>query len=167
MRKIIFLILIAIPISMYGQVSFQYNKFIDNYWGQWKSTNLFEYVPSGYVLSGTYDDFIIYEYGNHPSKYIMKVRIYGMPNVVDKKEKKRRIKSKQWYEYRGTVEFFTDTHYTSTREVVSRWPYVSSATDSNTKLNTKTATIKIQPYKKKPLVYNIFFEGFGIGIKLN
>ena len=97
----------------------------------------------------------------------MKVRIYGMPNVVDKKEKKRRIKSKQWYEYRGTVEFFTDTHYTSTREVVSRWPYVSSATDSNTKLNTKTATIKIQPYKKKPLVYNIFFEGFGIGIQLN
>lgn len=44
------------------------------------------------------------------------------------------------------------------------WPYTPDT--SNGKPHTVAATIKIQPYKKKPEVYNIFFENLGIGIQL-
>ena len=51
------------------------------------------------------------------------------------------------------------------KDIVNQWPYVPDA--SYGEVHTVSATIKIQPYKKNPKVYNILFEGYGIGINLD
>lgn len=130
------------------------------YWGNW-------YNPYGMLLQGSYDEFIIYNGSNHPSSYIFKVKIYGMSIEADKQAIKRRIKNKQWYEYRGSVEYYTRNNQIGFNSQVEYWPRVSpSSTEYNVQLNTQPAIIKIAPYKKNPRIYNIFFESYGIGIEI-
>lgn len=156
--------------NMYGQRAFSYCKNINGYWGKWQYS-----IPysSGEVLQGTYDEFIIYANSYHPASFIMRVKINGLVIEHGKKEKARRkaaIKANTWYQYTGTVEYFTDDRYKSFKDQFDRWPsgiLMPKATDTNIKSNIRPAIIKIEPFKKNPTVYNIFFDGFGIGIQLN
>lgn len=95
----------------------------------------------------------------------MKVKLFAMSVDNDKKAKKQRIKTDQWYEYTGTVEYYTNGLWDKFKDIVNQWPYVPDA--SYGEVHTVSATIKIQPYKKNPKVYNILFEGYGIGINLD
>lgn len=155
--------LIFISINIYGQqVSINSCKMLNGYWGAWQSN-------FGEVLQGTYDEFIIYNHQYHPSNYIMKVKIFGMQVEIDKKIKKKRIKEKRWYEYVGTVEYFTNISYPDFKAQFNLWPsgiLAPKAAENSSHSNSRSATIKIQPYKKNPEVYNIFFEDYGIGIQL-
>ena len=83
----------------------------------------------------------------------------------DKKAKKQRIKTDQWYEYAGSVEYYTNRLQDRFKDIINQWPYVTDA--SYGEVHNVPAIIKIQPYKKNPKVYNIFFEGYGIGINLD
>lgn len=167
MKKFILLMFMFMSINMYGQRAFSYCKNINGYWGEWKNSVSYS---SGEVLQGNYDEFIIYHNSYHPSAYLLKVKINGLvieSSKIEKNRMKAAIKANTWYEYTGTVEYFTNDYCNSTKEVVNRWPYIPNATDTGSHSNIKQATIKIQPFKKNPVVYNIFFDGFGIGIQLN
>lgn len=166
MKKIsLILLLVIIPIASFSQIHFSFCKCINNYWGKWEHFNPYQTMSKGYVLDGTYNEFIIYAYDKHPSQYIMKVKLYAMSVDNDKKAKKRRIKENQWYEYTGSVEYYTHGLWDKFKDIINQWPFVPDA--SNGEVHTASATIKIQPYKKNPKVYNIFFEGYGIGLDLD
>ena len=109
MKKLSLIILfVIIPITSFCQTYFSFTKCINNYWGEWKYSNPYRTIDGGYLLNGTYDEFIIYAYDKHPSQYIMKVKLFAMSVDNDKKAKKQRIKTDQWYEYTGTVEYYTN-----------------------------------------------------------
>lgn len=163
-RILLILVLFVCFIPTWGQTYFSFCKLINGYWGQCESSNPYTYIEGGYILQGTYDEFIIYEHGKHPSQYIMKVKLFAMRIEEDKKIKKKRIKSGQWYQYSGSVEYYTKRELERFSNIIQTWPYTPNT--SNGKCHTVAATIKIQPYKKKPEVYNIFFENLGIGIQL-
>lgn len=166
MKRILFMLLLFVCfIPIWGQTYFSYCKLINGYWGQWENSNPYRFIDGGYLLQGTYDEFIIYENGKHPSQYIMKVKLFAMRIEEDKKIKKKRIKSGEWYQYTGSVEYYTKDVLERFNDIIQQWPYTSDT--SNGKRHTVAATIKIQPYKKKPEVYNIFFENLGIGIQLS
>lgn len=162
-RILLALILLVIFTPIFCQTSFYFCKYINGYWGKWENSNPYTYIEGGYLIKGNYDEFIIYDYNNHPSQYIMKVKLFAMDVETDKKLKKQRIKSGQWYEYSGTVEYYTQGLWDKFKNIMHQWPNVPDA--SNGEIQTASATIKIQPYKKRPEVYNIFFENIGLGIQ--
>ena len=164
-KSSLIILFVIIPITSFCQTYFSFTKCINNYWGEWKYSNPYRTIDGGYLLNGTYDEFIIYAYDKHPSQYIMKVKLFAMSVDNDKKAKKQRIKTDQWYEYTGTVEYYTNGLWDKFKDIVNQWPYVPDA--SYGEVHTVSATIKIQPYKKNPKVYNILFEGYGIGINLD
>lgn len=171
MRKLFFLILLCISTATFGQRYFRYKVCIDGYWGdRWNYSN-FGYFPGfpetmhfGYVLRGTYDGFIVYyadDDTSKPHEYILKVKIDGLNTKIASKEKKRRIKANEWYVYSGTVEYYTSDKGPTLRECIANWPKTG-----RTYKHVAKATIKIQPYKKNPEVYNIWWGGYGLGISL-
>lgn len=170
MKRILFIILLLTSTAAFGQTFFHYNKYINEYWGdKWEDSNESLYSDQyGYVLKGTYDEFIIYyvlPFGNnYPSDYIMRIKIIGLNTDIDKKEKKRRLKNNEWYQYSGTVEYYTDHNFSTLEQYIRSWP--SRVNRDEKRRNVTPATIKIAPYKKKPEVYNIYFGGYGIGISL-
>ena len=167
MRKTLFLLLITVSTVAFGQTKFfKYNKCIDGYWGSmWLDAMDLNQV----VITGGFDEFVIHQGGKHPSEYIMKVTIQRMTVETDKKKKKIVMKSKNWYEYSGTVEYFSwKENPNGFKDIVKSWPFGAlnaSFKDSKNAITYKVpATIKIAPYMDKPEVYNIWFEGYGIGI---
>lgn len=165
MKKILLLLFLSnFFISVFSQTYFNFCKLINGYWGQWECSNPYQFIEGGYLMQGTYDEFIIYEYGKHPSQYIMKVKLFAMRVEQDKKIKKKRIKSGEWYQYTGSIEYYTTGVLERFNDIIQQWPYVPNS--SNGKPHTVAATIKIQPYKKKPETYNIFFENMGLGIQI-
>lgn len=168
MRKLFFLILLCISTATFGQRYFRYKVCIDGYWGdRWEYSDKGAYsVHYGHVLRGTYDEFIVYYENDYssskPHEYILKVKINGLNTKIASKEKKRRIKANEWYVYSGTVEYYTTDKAPTLREYIAGWP--DSA--GHVHKHVARATIKIQPYKKNPEVYNIWWEGYGLGISL-
>lgn len=148
-------------------------KCIDAMWGKWKTT-------STYKLSGSYDNFVIYPSYEHPSKYIMRIKISNYSN--DRKAKKQHRNSKGWYEYSGVVEYFTTDYDARCQEFdISTWPECHLTKKGNcvcyndavwvdekyVKVNQKPAIIKIAPYNGVPRCYNIYFNNIGIGISID
>lgn len=134
-------------------------KYINNYWGNWHGTG-------NYVFEGSLNHFIIHDKFEHPSKYIMKVDIDGMTIEANKKNRKERVKSNSWYEYAGTVEYYTEVTFENFGNLIELWPQPNSPNTSKGKKHIAKATIRIAPYKDTPRVYNIFFEGYGLAISL-
>lgn len=134
-----------------------YSKFIEGYWGKWETSYTL-------MIQGTYDDFIIYNEMDHPSKYMIKVRIYNMVIDNNKKEKRRRRKENDWYRYNATVTFFTKDYSDDYEEFIDHWPYNYTAHSGEEQ--EESATILIAPYKNKPSTYNIIFDDneHGLGI---
>lgn len=175
MKRIIiytFISLFCANVFGQGQLTFNYSKCINNYWGRWYSS-----APSVdihcYNISGSYSNFIIHHRDLHPSQYMMKVIINNMVIETNKKKKKQRIKSQQWYEYTGIVEYYTYTTFENFSSIIENWPngdnneWQGAPNTSNGKKHTVNAIIKIAPYKNKPQCYNVFFEGIGLGLSLN
>lgn len=161
MRTLLILLLLAISNTVCGQRTFIYNKQINNYWGEWKNSN-------SHVLDGEYSNFIIYSSGDHPSKYIMKVKILDMNIDTDKKVMKERIKSNSWYLFNGIVEYFTYKDSHSFKDIIDSWPFVPNAQSGSSLESHKVpAVIKVAPFKNKPKVYNIHIENLGIGVQLD
>ena len=66
MKRILFVLLLFVCfIPIWGQTYFSYCKLINGYWGQWENSNPYRFIDGGYLLQGTYDEFIIYENGKH------------------------------------------------------------------------------------------------------
>lgn len=139
---------------------------INGYWGDWKDSfnGNFNSKISYISFNGVYDNFIIHDSFKHPSNYIMKVVINNFQLDTDKKSKKQRIKNNTWYEYSGTVEYYTELTFQNFGDLASTWPHGAWDT-SNGKKHVVKAKIKIAPYEDYPRVYNIWFEQWGVGIR--
>lgn len=152
-KYILIIILSCVSISINGQ-TFYYSKNINNLWGKWDNN-------ISYTLGGTYSHFYIYSTNDHPSNYKILVSIPLFdPNNISKKIKKETVKKKKWYEFKGSVEYYTK----GSDKFIDRFPYGPGATDPDVDKHVSEAIIKIQPFKKNPQVYNIYFDGIGLAI---
>ena len=143
---------------------FQYAISINGYWGDWKSS----YIGVGiekFYFNGAINHFVIHSSEEHPSNYVMKVTINDYRLDTDKKSRKQRLKDNVYYEYEGTVEYYTELTFQDFGEYTHRWPYISWNT-SKGKKHVAKAIIKIQPYKEYPQILNIFFENYGVAISV-
>ena len=152
------LCLMSIP--SFSQLEFNTCSCINGYWDSWGNC-------SGYRLNGTYNEFIVYHFMNHPSNYVLKVKVIGMPDEISKEEKKRRIKENDWYVYKGIIEYFKSPINGDIKDNLGNWWYRSTASSDNSVSTLIAVTIKIQPYKKNPKTYNIYLDDKNaIGIDL-
>lgn len=162
MKRIIKISLIALftltSIVSFSQRRFMTGVYYNGYWGKnWRE-------PSGLLIEGTFDEFIVYYY--HPGNFTIRVKINYMPSEIPKKIMKMRLKSGEWYEYSGTIEYFTRSGTSDITKDIERWTSAPSGNDEGVIKVTKPATIRIMPYKKNPETYNILFDNVGIGITL-
>ena len=88
---------------------------------------------------------------------------------TDKSTIKNHLKNNLWYEYSGTVEYYVTEDYPTIESVLRTFdfPYFNCNSGYNGNpcvKRTAKATIKIAPYKKRPKVYNIYFDNVAVGI---
>lgn len=178
MKKIIFsLLVLAIP--LYASSQIKVAGYFDGYWGEWENAYIsaasiydrIDYYFPYVKIYGDYSGFCTYLSDTHPSSYTFKFQIsnYSEP---DKKKKKEYLKANKWYEYSGIVEYYVRDDLPTILDVLKcgsafgRIPMIQPSEKSARK-KTARATIQIAPYKDHPKVYNIWFEGVGVGIDLN
>ena len=145
----------------------------DGYWGEWKSHTIWRYSNgypnwNEYKLYGNYSGFCIYKDNSHPSEFIFKFQAnsYIAP---DKSTIKNHLKNNLWYEYSGIVEYYVTEDYPTIESVLKAFdfPYFNCNSGYNGNpcvKRTAKATIKIAPYRKRPQVYNIYFDNVAVGI---
>ena len=161
MKKLLILILLStFSMMTKSQIRTTYN--LDGYWGTWRS-------QVSYNVYGNYSGFVLYE-SYHPSDYVFKFQIdsYKAP---DKKTIKRHRKNNLWYNYYGTVEYYVSEKYPTVRAMLKAkgFPFrdYGWGVAGNPRVKrTAKAKISIQPYKKYPRVYNIWFDDVAVGIDL-
>lgn len=175
MRNLIISIIMWISISIPSFAQFGFNTYstcayYDGFWSKWddRYTNIFD-------LYGNYHSIAIYEANTHPSNFYFKFEIDNF-QIPDKKTIKNHYKNKTWYEYSGWVEYNITDQYPTAKDALRNnpilfpnFPYVLPQQRGDTKPTvTKRvrATIKIEPFKKTPKVYNIFYENVGFAINL-
>ena len=165
MKKILISILFSIFAVSSSAVKFSTCAWYDGYWGNWESIE--------FNIRGNYSGMILYDPDYHPSYYSFKFTINNfIPPTKD--EKKRHIKSDEWYQYEGVVEYYVTDAYPTIKDVFKKFPFPSvcpalhKVEEGQTPCAKRTvkATIRIAPYKDHPKVYNIMFEDVRLGIDL-
>lgn len=87
-----------------------------------------------------------------------------------KKELKEHLKNNQWFEYTGTVEYMVNDQYPTAEALAraNRFVIPNPRYDQTPSVMRRTScTIRIQPYKKLPANYNIFFDNIGVAIDIS
>lgn len=134
------------------------SSFYNGFWGEWKSA----YPPM--LANGRYDNLVLYPKGNHPSDYCVQLKIEGFNDNISKKEKKRRIKSNESYQYNGTIELYLADTAPNLLDWVKNFGGISTP-NANYHGATKIsypAIIRIKPYKDNPECYMVFFNNMGV-----
>lgn len=131
----------------------------------------FNYMGSWSDWSPTYGEIKKYSNENgylldmHGIKYFsFQITSFFSPT---KKELKEHLKTKEWFEVDGIVEYYVNDKYPTAKDVAKRSFFVipNPRVDKTPNARRSTsATIKIAPYKHKPEIYNIWFDGIGIGL---
>lgn len=156
-RLLSFLAIAIISISCYAQGTFNYCTMRNGIWGEWKSS---ENPLDSYLIDKINDcEWVIYRYCNHPSNYLLRLKINNFHLDNDKKSRKEHLKNNQWYEFSGSVEIFTDPETFS-----QRFPFVPTYDKPEIRNMKIPAQIRIEPYKKKIQTINIFFDEVGLGL---
>lgn len=169
--------LLLLTTSLYAHSQIRVCGYYNGYWGEWEDGAIggFLYGRPDETLPylkvyGNNSGFCIYISDSHPSDYTFK---FHANNFIfpDKKTRKEHLKRNEWYEYYGTVEYYIDNVLTTIKDILKRGSAlgripVIPPTSPNARKRTVNATIKIAPYKDHPKVYNILFEGVGVGIDL-
>lgn len=159
MRKLaILFFLTVLSIGAYAQIPIEgVSSYIKGYWGEWKTP-----LPS-LLANGKYDDLVLYTKGDHPSDFCVHLKIEGFRNQIDKKEKKRRIKKEESYQYNGTIEFYlSETTPTALSWVKSFAIMTPNSKFKDSHIVSFPAIIKIKPYKENPEFYMVYFDNMGI-----
>lgn len=159
MRKVALLFFISlISIGAYAQIPIRgVSSYIQGYWGEWKDCLPFM------LAKGNYANLVLYTHGNHPSDFCVHLTIDNFPSKIDKKEKKRRIKKDESYQYDGTIEFYlSDTAPNILDWVKSFGIMTPDQKFKDARKVSYPAIIKIKPYKDNPELYMVFFNNMGI-----
>lgn len=176
-RKRLLLLVAFVLFAISAKAQISTCAYYDGYWGKWEPHYLLP-LYSGqqrkdyFALYGNYSGFIIYWKNNHPSEYFFKFQInnYVPPT---KEQIKEHYKRKEWYEYTGTVEYYVVESLPTIKELLKKHGHPIYSYNPNNHGNEPTAkrianaTIKIAPYKKRPKVYNFWFDDVGFAISLD
>ena len=120
-RLFIVIVLVASSSLIKGQI--KTCGYYDGYWSEWEKDyfeDLFDridYTLPYEKVNGNYSGFCIHQGGVHPSLYSFKFQI---SNYIEptKRVKKEHLKSNQWYEYRGIVEYYVNDKYPTAKAVL-------------------------------------------------
>lgn len=138
----------------------------------------FNYRNSWSSWEGGYDGIYAHHIGKNITGLQLQTRgkiIYFDFNINNykeptKKEIKKHLKNGEWYEYKGVVSYYVSDSYPTASQLAkySRFVRPDPRTDKTpTVMRTTEAIIKIQPYKKHPTCFNVYFDDIGVGISLN
>jgi len=136
--------------------------YIDGSWLPWRDC-------SGVVQYGQWNNFTLAPTGDGYS-HLFYIRVIIDNFVIpDRKTRKLHLKSNEWYEYSGYIEYWIDDDHPDFLSQTNRIhvSYLPSNDQYRTFdgrpriIKRSKAIIKIEPFKKTPLVYNIWFEGIG------
>ena len=164
MKKIIsiFCFLLFITNNSFGQIKFC--AYFDGFWSPWVSS-------SEARVYGNYESFVVHTVDDGPWNYRFKFTINDF-KVPNKKQRKKDLKANKYYEFSGTVEYYTSYDFPSARDAFrqNKGPKFISANMEKgkpTKKITSKATIRVRPFKDYPRVYNIWYDNVALGIDLN
>lgn len=134
-----------------------------NYCGDWSS-----WQPGYGKLSHYNDDsgIILNTPGGQPY-FRFQITNYVAPT---KKQLKEHLKSGEWFEYTGIVEYSVNDTYPNADALAKASKFVipNPRTDQTPTVLRKTiCTIRIQPYKELPANYNVFFDDVGVAIDIS
>lgn len=159
MRKLALLFFMTLlSIGAYAQIPIKgISSYIQGYWGEWKDC-----LPS-MLANGNYANLVLYTHGNHPSDFCVHITIDNFPAKIDKKEKKRRIKKDESYQYNGTIEFYISETAPTIKDWVKSFGIMTPNPQfKNAHKVSYPAIIIIKPYKDNPELYMVYFENLGI-----
>lgn len=162
-RLILLFFIFASTIATIAQGRVKYSQLVDGCWSQWKVS--YDY------LYGNYGSIQCYNAFGHPSIYCWRFTINNYQTPTKDQIKLHR-KTNTWFEYSGTFEYYISDEYPDIRSQlikgtwVAPWNHDTSKGQTPCVKRTLFATIKIAPYKKNPVCYNIFFNGGGFAIDL-
>lgn len=162
MKRMFFTVFFCFIAFVQSYAQFRVCAYYDGYWGQWSDV----YWMDG---TGSYSGFAIHAKGDHPSNFVFRFQIdsYQEPS---KEVLKAHRKSKEWFTYTGTVEYYVIESEPTIKDVLksSGFPYWNpTKTKGPCPKRVAKATIKIAPYSSHPKVYNFWFDGVGFGLDLN
>lgn len=134
-----------------------------NYRGEW---SLWQSVH-GKISHYADDSGIILKTPGGKTYFSFQITNYVAPT---KKQLKEHLKSGEWFEYTGIVEYCVNDTYPTAEDLARASSFVipDPRTDQTPSVLRKTTCrIKIQPYKKLPANYNVFFDDIGVGISIS
>lgn len=97
-------------------------------------------------------------------RFKFQINSYIQPS---KDEIKAHWKNKQPFVYYGTAEYYVSDGETTIKQILKNYgmPFLRSSSTGAIK-RIVSAEIRILPYKKHPVCYNIFFDDVGFAISL-
>lgn len=153
--------------TLYGpnNSGIQMSTYKGNYWGEW--AKVFQGKSSGSLSS-----FVLYQGFVHPSDYFIRISIFhGTPSTQPKDV---------WCSYTGEIEFYTtppDPQFPRTDRRISE-DFITGLSYSfpgnslgiifpvtGATIVKRPATVKVLK-KRNAYVYNVYFDGVGVGISL-
>lgn len=162
MKRFLFVTLVTLICSMAYSTSWIKTTICQN--GTWYPWNESSFVGQ----YGTWDRFVVYHTDRDPSNFYFRITIENF-SIPPKKVRKEHIKNNEWYQYKGYIEYWIDDDHMDflSNLYVPNILLPMKSTPWN-KYNGRPsiikkteAVIKIQPYEKTPVTYNIWFEGIG------
>lgn len=137
-----------------------HNIYLDGYWGEWKHFPLSQ--PS---MQGSYEDFVVYREYDHPSNFVLKVKVNGGSIQKDIDMSLASKDAANWILRDGEVTFFVPPKYSS-KEDASHWMAVNfEYLQRGTYKVTYPAQIRVTIMKHE-YCYNINFNGIAIGLSI-
>lgn len=141
---------------------------INGYWSKWEQQRGISCQLQYNHIQDKFEGLLFY-INNQPWDYMFKIDIdnYYKPN---KKERKKHLKDKVWYQYQGWVEYYVIDSYPTILDVLKWTGFPSISPERykhmapNVVKRRARATIKIAPYKDLPSTFNILFDNIGVGI---
>lgn len=133
-----------------------------NYRGEWSSWRS-EYGKISHYVD---DSGVILKTSGGQTYFSFQITNYIPPT---KKQLKEHLKSGQWFEYNGVVEYSVNDAYPTAEALAKASHFVipnPRADQTPSVLRRTTCRIKIEPYKKLPSNYNVYFDNIGVAISI-
>lgn len=164
MKKFLLLVSLLFCLSLSSSAQIQFSAYFDGFWSPWTE------VANARVY-GNYEGFVVHTVSEGPWDYRFKFTINNF-KVPNKKQRKKDLKAKRYYEFSGTVEYYISDIYPSALSAFRdhKGPHLLPSKNKRgypAKKITSKATIRVAPFKDYPRLYNIWYDNVAIGIYLN
>lgn len=175
MKKIIYLMLFIFGMTISVNAQVHTCCHFDGYWSDWERAD-----PSVSVY-GTWDSYILFD-NESGGKWNpqMKVTVSNL-SFPKKKQRKKDMKDKKWYEFYGTVEYYLpdtvndDGKPTTLYDIFknAKCAYLKDETFLNdlgqdlgvkARKVTSNATIRIAAFENQPSHYTLWFDKVAVGV---